>query len=173
MTNPSLSGEERTTLIAAARLLQQNQAKEAETLLEPLYVRYSDDADVAGNLGGAYILQRKWEKAVDVLSAATEAHPDNAMLWTNLAAAELGSLETAGPQHQERAIAAYTRALEADPATPNAHYHLGLIHKERGELDAAEAMFQRALEINPGDRDAAHWLQRIQQVRGQQSEHNA
>jgi tetratricopeptide (TPR) repeat protein len=86
------------------------------------------------------------------------------MLWTNLAAAQLGRLEVAGPRQQEKAIAAYQMALKADPEAPNVHYHLGLIYKERGELNRAGAFFQRALEVNPGDRDAQLWLHRITQL---------
>jgi len=83
------------------------------------------------------------------------------MLWANMAAAQLGRLETAGPKQQEKAIEAYYRALRADPSAPNVHYHLGLIYKKRGELNRACAMFQRALEVNPGDRDARFWLDRL------------
>ena len=166
--------ELRSTLIASARLLQQNEPKEAELLLEPLYARFPDQEDVAINLGGAYILQRKWSKAVEVLAAAAEANPGNAMLWANLAAAELGRLELAGPQHQERALAAYQQALEADPRTPNVHYHMGLIHKERNELAAAAAMFESALKIDPADRDARIWLDRVNEaLRAQQADASA
>lgn len=169
MTDSANEQDVRQILMESARYLQQNEPKEAETLLEPLYEADPTNLDVAINLGGAYILQRKWNKAVDVLSAAAEAHPDNAMLWTNLAAAELGRLETAGPQHQEKAIAAYQRALEADPKAPNVHYHLGLIHKERGELDEAAELFRQALAVNPADQDARLWLEQIEQIQAELS----
>ena len=83
------------------------------------------------------------------------------MLWINLGAAELGTLESAGPKQQDRAIAAYQHALQNDPMAPNVHYHLGLIYKERGELVRASAFFQRAMEVNPADNDAARWLRSI------------
>jgi hypothetical protein len=68
---------------------------------------------------------------VRVLSKAAELHPDNAMLWSNLGAAHLGRLELAGPQQQQRAIGAYARALEVDPAVHNVNYHLGLDPQSR------------------------------------------
>jgi tetratricopeptide (TPR) repeat protein len=154
----------------SAQLLRQNRPAEAITLLEPLYAQEPTQVDVAINLGGAYILQRKWNRAVKVLSKAAEAHPENAMLWTNLAAAHLGNLETAGPRHQERAIAAYERALSLDPTVPNVHYHLGLIHKERGDLQRALTAFQQALVIAPHDRDARYWLERLQSVQSEQTQ---
>lgn len=145
----------------SAILLRQNRPDEAETNLLPLYDAAPEHVDVLINLSGAYILQRKWDKAVKLLNKGTRAHPHNAMLWMNLGAAHLGRLETAGPQQQERAIAAYQRALHANPETPNAHYHLALIYKERGELVRAAAFFQRALEVDPADRDARFWLDRL------------
>ena len=151
----------RQALNDSARLLSQNRPGEAVQKLQPFYAESPHDPDVAINLSGAYILQRRWKRAIDVLSVATKANPDNAMLWTNMAAAQLGSLETAGPRQQEKAIEAYYRALAADPEAPNVHYHLGLIYKERGELNRACAMFQRALEVNASDRDARYWLDRL------------
>lgn len=148
----------------SARLLIQNRPGEAVEKLLPLYQEAPDHPDVLINLSGAYVLQRKWNKAVALLTKAVELYPDNAMLWTNLGAAQLGRLETAGPRQQERAIAAYQMALKADPEAPNVHYHLGLIYKERGELNRACAFFQRALEVNPADRDARYWLDRMSQL---------
>lgn len=147
----------------SAKLLRQNRPGEAASLLEPLYKEAPTHPDVAINLGGAYILQRKWDRAVRVLSKAAEAHPQNAMLWVNLGAAHLGNLETAGPKQQERAIRAYEHALQVDASAPNVHYHLGLIYKERGELSRAMAFFQRALEVQPADQDAGYWLNKLQQ----------
>ena len=145
----------------SAQLLRQNRPDEAEGMLLLLYDEAPDHADVLINLSGAYILQRKWNQAVKLLNKGAKAHPNNAMLWMNLGAAQLGRLETAGPQQQDRAIEAYQRALQANPETPNAHYHLGLIYKERGELVRSAAFFQRALEVDPADRDARYWLDRL------------
>ena len=145
----------------SAQLLRQNRPEDAEAKLLPLYDASPEHADVLINLSGAYILQRKWDKAVRLLDKGAKAHPNNAMLWMNLGAAQLGRLETAGPKQQDRAIAAYQRALQANPETPNAHYHLGLIYKERGELIRAAAFFQRALEVDPADQDARYWLDKL------------
>jgi tetratricopeptide (TPR) repeat protein len=153
--------EFKRALNESAQLLSQNRPVEAEEKLLPLYEEKPDHPDVLINLSGAYILQRKWDKAVKLLHKGTKAHANNAMLWMNLGAAELGRLETAGPQQQEKAIAAYQHALQANSETPNAHYHLGLIYKERGEFIRAAAFFQRALEVNPADRDARDWLDRL------------
>jgi tetratricopeptide (TPR) repeat protein len=145
----------------SAQLLSQNRPAEAVDKLLPLYEEAPEHPDVAINLSGAYILQQKWSRAIQILNKALQLNPENPMLWSNMGAAQLGRLEIAGPKQQEKAIDAYQRALRADPETPNVHYHLGLIYKERGELIRATAFFQRAQEVNPGDRDARYWLDRL------------
>ncbi len=159
--NGGTSADYRRILNESARLLRANRPGEAIAVLEPLQADMPDDPDIAINMGGALILQRKWAKAVDILKKAVVASPGNVLLWTNLAAAYLGRLETSGPKHQARAIAAYEKALWIDPSTPNVHYHLGLIYKQQGNLSRSSAMFQRALEINPNDRDARYWMEKL------------
>ncbi len=163
-SSPGSRARYRDGLNESARLLRANRPGEAMKVLEDLVREYPDDPDVAINMGGALILQRKWNRAVKLLEEAVARHPDNALLWSNLAAAYLGRLETAGPRQQERAIRAYEKALQVDPNVPNVHYHLGLIYKERGDLKRASAHFQRALEVNPQDRDARYWLRRLGRI---------
>ncbi|MEZ4662096.1 MAG: tetratricopeptide repeat protein [Caldilineaceae bacterium] len=160
----TMTDELRDALNASARYLSQNRPEDAIAVLEPLRKKAAHIPDVAINLGGAYILLRKWNRAVRVLEPAAQQHVQNAMLWTNLAAAYLGSLETAGPKQQRQAIAAYERVLEIDSKAPNVHYHLGLIYKEQGDWANAERYFQGALDVNPADRDARLWLSRLSAV---------
>lgn len=154
----------------SARLLRANRPGEAVEILLPLHQQYPHHPDVAINLGGALILQRKWEQAVKVLLPVARQDMQNAMLWINLAAAHLGRLETSGPKQQQQAIAAYEQALRADPKAPNVHYQLGLIYKEQGNLSGAAALFQRALEVNPSDKDARMWLERLSKLMVEQSD---
>ncbi len=148
----------------SARLLYQRRPGEAVIALEEAYALDPENVDVAINLGGAYVMQGRFSKAVPVLEAASRREPDNSMVWTNLAAAYLGRLELSSHEMQDKAIAAFERALQANPGAPNVNYNLGLIYKERGDLERASAHFWRALEINPNDRDARLWLDWIQRV---------
>lgn len=64
----------------------------------------------------------------------------------------------------QRARAAFTQNLEAatiNPRDSSAHYNLGLIHHQRGELDQARERFQRAIDIDPDEVDAHYQLGRI------------
>lgn len=69
----------------------------------------------------------------------------------------------------QRARAAFKQNLEAatlNPADASAHYNLGLIHQQRGELDAARERFQRAIEIDPEELDSHYQLGRIARAQG-------
>src|SRR5258707_5790989 len=64
----------------------------------------------------------------------------------------------------QRARAAFQQNLEAatiNPRDSSAHYNLGLIHQQRGELDQARERFHRAIDIDPEELDAHYQLGRI------------
>lgn len=64
----------------------------------------------------------------------------------------------------QRARASFKQNLEAatlNPADASAHYNIGLIHQQRGELEAARERFERAIQIDPEEIDAHYQLGRI------------
>ena len=64
----------------------------------------------------------------------------------------------------QRARASFKQNLEAatlNPADASAHYNLGLIHQQRGELDAARERFERAIQIDDDEIDSHYQLGRI------------
>lgn len=64
----------------------------------------------------------------------------------------------------QRARAAFKQNLEVatvNPRDSSAHYNLGLIHQQRGELSEARERFQRAIDIDPDELDAHYQLGRI------------
>jgi len=71
------------------------------------------------------------------------------------------------------ARAAFKQNLEAatiNPRDASAHYNLGLIHQQRGELDQARERFQRAIEIDPEEIDAYYQLGRIARAQNRLAE---
>ncbi len=162
-SGPDDQAERVRALVAeGARLLGERRPDEAVTKLTEARRLDPHNVPAAINLGGAYILQGKFNQAVPVLEAASQLEPDNVMVWTNLAAAYLGKLPFATAPRQEKAIRAYHRALELDSQVPHVHYNLGLIYLERKDFQNAAAHFSKALETDPNDRDARHYLDRIQ-----------
>ena len=68
-----------------------------------------------------------------------------------------------------RARASFKQNLEAatlNPADASAHYNLGLIHQQRGELEEARKRFERAVEIDADELDAHYQLGRIAREQG-------
>jgi len=64
----------------------------------------------------------------------------------------------------QRARESFKQNLEAatlNPADASAHYNLGLIHQQRGELEAARERFERAIKIDEDEIDAHYQLGRI------------
>ena len=64
----------------------------------------------------------------------------------------------------QRARESFRQNLEAatlNPADASAHYNLGLIHQQRGELEQARERFERAVQIDDDETDAHYQLGRI------------
>ena len=154
-------GQARRLLNEGAELLRQRRPKEAADQLDRAWQLDPTLIEVAINLGGAYVMQGRHAEAVAVLEEASRAEPDNVMIWINLAAAYLGPLETSGEEGQLKAIAAFERALALDPDAPSVNYNLGLIYKQRGEVQRAAAHFWRALDVDPSDGDARVRLRQL------------
>lgn len=73
----------------------------------------------------------------------------------------------------QRARAAFKQNLEAatiNPRDASAHYNLGLIHQQRGELSEARERFQRAIEIDAEELDAHYQLGRIARAQNRMAE---
>lgn len=151
-------------LVKGTRLLQDRKPHEALPLLQRAHKLKPDHLDAALNLGGAYIMAGKFKHAVPILEQATESHPQSAQLWINLGAAYLGNPITATDERQQRAIAAFEKALEIDPLAPSVAYNIGLIYRDRGDNDQAIAYFRRAVLANPNDRDAKMLLEKLEKV---------
>ena len=74
---------------------------------------------------------------------------------------------------QQRARENFKRHLELatlNPADASAHYNLGLIYQQRGQLNEARASFARAIEIDPGETDSHYQLGRIARDQGRLAE---
>ncbi len=142
-------------------LLHQGKAAEALPLLEKAHELEPDHSDAAINLSGAYILTKKFRKAIPILEALSEWQFENVTVWTNLGAAYLGNPVLARDDEQLRAINAFTRAYEINPAAPNAAYNIGLVYRDRRENEEAVVWFQRALQANPKDKDARNFIRKL------------
>ena len=151
----------RDSMTQGTRLLSQRKPNDALPFLERAHKLKPDNPDAALNLGGAYIMAGKHKLAIVILESAVARTPDNAQLWINLGAAYLGNPITATDERQQRALAAFNRALEIDPLAHSVAYNIGLIHRDRGEIELAIAAFRRAVLADPYDRDAQRMLAKL------------
>jgi tetratricopeptide (TPR) repeat protein len=141
--------------------LHRGDIAKATRFLERAHQMNQDNRDAALNLGGAYILSKKFAQAVAILEPLSQRDPHNPMVWTNLGAAYLGNPILAKEAEQLRAIAAFERAIELNPIAPNVAYNLGLVHLDRQENERALHWFQRAVQANPNDRDARRFVEQL------------
>ena len=160
----------RRLLNRGAKLLEQGKATEAIPHLERACQLDSANVPAQINLGGAYVMAGRHAEAVPLLEAARDAEPQNVMIWINLGAAYLGNPVLATDEQQKRAIQAFERALDLDPAAPSVNYNLGLIFLDRKEHDLAMDAFRRAVQINPFDGDARAWLRKLNEPAGREEE---
>jgi tetratricopeptide (TPR) repeat protein len=154
----------RDSMTRGTQLLQAGKANEALSFLERAHKLKPDNPDAALNLGGAYIMAGKHRQAVPILEKAVERSPDHTQLWINLGAAYLGNPITATDERQQRSLFAFNRALEIDPLARSVAYNIGLIHRDRGEIQLAVAAFRRAVLADPYDRDAQRLLERLERL---------
>lgn len=145
------------------QLLQRGQNQEATAVLEKARALDETNPDVALNLSGAYILTKKFKQAVEILDPLSEEEPYNAMVWTNLGAAYLGNPILARDEEHDKAIAAFKKAFEINPAAPNVAYNLGLIYRDRKEYETAISWFNKAIQANPADQDARNIKARLEE----------
>jgi tetratricopeptide (TPR) repeat protein len=83
------------------------------------------------------------------------------MIWINLGAAYLDRPPYTTTEGEEKAIIAFTRALELDPKAVSVSYNLGLIYNDRGDVEQALCHFEQAIRTNPGDIHARLWRDRL------------
>ncbi len=135
---------------------------EAIAPLEAALAIDPDHVDAALNLGGAYILARRFRKARALLKRLSRLAPENTAVWQNLGAAYLGNPVLADRDARVRAAAAFERALALDPAAHRVAYNIGLVYRDLGDFRKAAGWFARALDTDPGDEHARAQLRRVQ-----------
>jgi len=103
-------------------------------------------------LGELYLLQQDFENATAALKRAILLGGGDADLWAQLGEAQVLA---AGGAVTAPALAAFARALEADPQAPRARFYAGLAEAQIGNFKAAAAIWR---DLEQASKEDAPWL---------------
>lgn len=116
--------------------------KQAEPLLAKLE-QNPNDADVLAELGKAYLYVREFQRSTDYYERSVKIKPDPRVLTTLGGAYHLAGAD-------DKAIDAWSRALQLDPGYADALYNLGLVKWQAGsDPGAAIEAWSKLLQTNP------------------------
>jgi len=114
------------------------------------------------------------KKSAQLYQQAIDKDPTYAAAHAGLAAAYLlipqYSLSSRPSTYNPLARAAANRALELDPACPEAHAVLANMKADMRDFKAAEEHFRQAIEADPNFATAHHWYGRYLYCRGRMEE---
>jgi len=108
------------------------------------------DPEVLSSVGQFYLAEKRWDKAVETLNAAVLAAPDEPQYGYHLAIALARSGKT------DEAIPHLVQAV----GEAKAHYNIGYVLYEQGNLVAAEEEFMHAVVTQPDLSEAQVMLDR-------------
>jgi tetratricopeptide (TPR) repeat protein len=129
-------------LIAARAARGAGVAQQALAPLREALARAPDHAEAAFLL--CQTLLDLGDPSLDrAVEQAAARHPDNAPAWQQM------GLAFQRAQRPEAALAAFTRASEADPMLADAHFGRGLALRDVGRMEDARLALQRATELEP------------------------
>jgi len=108
------------------------------------------DPEIWNCLGLALWKKGKDEEAVDAFERATALDGEYANAFSNLGAAYLSLFfDHRKPEHHEKSVRNYNRALEIDPGHISAWNGLGYAYREAGDVGRAISCWEKAVELDP------------------------
>jgi predicted CXXCH cytochrome family protein len=129
--------------VAAQARLAQRRFDDAVRLYEEALRRDSGYLPARRTLGAVLLDRGEAARALEILEATREANPKDATTHHELARAYREA------RRPDDAIASIRRAIELDPAFPEAHNSLGGLLFEKGDLSAASVAFRESIRHQP------------------------
>lgn len=131
-------------LLLADCWLRQGEYKQVIELLTPVEKRNVDDLAIAYLLGTALLRDKQVDRGQQIIDRILR-NGDSAEARLLLGTAKLEAAEYEG------ALADLKKAVELNPALPDAHSYLGRAHIELGDTASARKDFEAELQQNPND----------------------
>ncbi len=143
-------------LARARALLDKGEVDAAVAAIEALLTDHPDHRDARMLLGDAYLVQKKYQHALNAYSAVLLRDGSDAQACSGRARALVGLADV------PKAIIWAKKATELAPDDLHGWYVLGEVYLNEKYLDAprAEATFRQILVLSPGDRTARLQLAR-------------
>lgn len=107
------------------------------------------------NMGYAYVLKSKTEKAISQFERAIRINPDFVFAYNNLGCV----LWMRG--EYEKSVKKFKEAIDRTPEYADAHFNLGIVYFNLNRFEDAYKEFKKVLEINPTDQRAQKYLNAI------------
>lgn len=144
------------TVAAADQLLVKGRYAQAAEYYRTALKRSPGDLNAAVGLGMALGKQFKLDAAEEQFDRVLARDPGNpgahsgkAMVMLNRLQSSSGTVRRSRDSILKQAEEESRRALDADPDIPEAHYTLGMVYKEQGNLAEAAREFRQATQLDP------------------------
>lgn len=108
------------------------------------------DPRAAHAQGVALLLAGESATAVEILSAAAQADPQNETVWNDLSVAYIALATVGDIRHFQSALTAADRARSLAPTMPSAHFNRGIALQYLGQRDAALREYRTCSALEPG-----------------------
>jgi tetratricopeptide (TPR) repeat protein len=151
-----LSGQVKTDIAPAEKLLSQGKYSDAEGIFRELLVNNPADIQATAGLGMALAKQFKLDGADDLFDRVLKQDPNNAQSYAGKATVLLnrlqsssGSIRSQRDSILKQAEQYASQATRLAPASGEAHFALGQVYKEQERADEAASEFRNAISFDP------------------------
>ncbi|MBY0357547.1 MAG: tetratricopeptide repeat protein [Candidatus Obscuribacterales bacterium] len=151
-----LSGQIKTDIIPAEKLLSQGKYSDAEGLFRDILVNSPQDVQATLGLATALAKQFKLDGADDLFDRVLMSDPNNGVAYAGKATVILNRLQSSSgsirdnrDSYLKQAEEYANRACRLAPAQAEAHYALGQVYKEQGRIPEASSELGTAVSLDP------------------------
>jgi tetratricopeptide (TPR) repeat protein len=171
-SSPLYKGKVSREVLAAEKLMADGKYQQAADMYRDALNKDPKDVQARVGFGMACVKQFALDRAGQEFDKALNLDPKNAMAHCGKAMCAMYKLQSSSMTVQrDRASYLSTAekecgtALDIDPQLPEAHYTIGLVYKEQGNLDKAVRAFEGAAKLDPkfSEPNAALGLIKLQQ----------
>ena len=127
----------------------------SKVLQNVMLLAEKNKADIAREVGEAYLEAGLAEQAQHAFAAAMDANPSDVFIYNRM-----GIALRRQKKHAE-AVSTYLAALKLEPENENLFYNLGRAYLEASDKDKAIAAMRRALKIDPEFQEARDFLVKV------------